>query len=392
VSGRGAQGTFAEALAASDVAALAARAHAAGLSEADASLDRAAARGAEMPAHDFAALLAPAALTSLERAAALARRVTAERFGRTVLLYAPLYLSNECVSTCLYCGFSRPNDVARRTLTLDETAREARLLAARGFRHILLVTGEHPKAVPVPYLERAVAATRALGFSSIGIEVAPLEIDEYRVLARAGADGLVVYQETYDRETYASVHLGGPKRDYDDRLAAPERGADAGMRRLAIGALLGLHDWRDEAIALFAHARFLQRRAWRCAITISLPRLRPAAGGYVPSHEVSDRDLVQLLVALRLGLPDAGISISTREPAALRDRLVPLGVTQMSAGSRTEPGGYTAPREAEPQFAIEDTRSPEEVAAALGRLGFDPVWKDWEEALHEATPERHGSP
>ncbi|HVH07023.1 MAG TPA: radical SAM protein, partial [Myxococcota bacterium] len=317
--------------------------------------------GGELEAHDFAALISPAAVAVLERAARAAHRATAERFGKTILLYAPLYLSNECISTCVYCGFSRENAVARRTLTLDETLAEARTLAARGFHHLLLVTGEHPKAASLGSLCEAVAALRAAGVASVSVEIAPLDVGGYRALALAGTDGLVVYQETYDRETYGRVHLGGPKRDYDWRLA----------------------DWRAEAIALFAHARFLLRDAWRCALTVSLPRLRPAAGDYAPAHPVSDRDLVQLLVALRLALPDVGIAISTRESPTLRDRLVPLGVTQMSAGSRTEPGGYSHPREAEPQFEVEDTRTPEEVAAAIARLGYDPVWKDWEEALHE---------
>jgi 2-iminoacetate synthase len=376
-------GTFADALAALPMLDTIERARDASPREVEAALARAEHRGGELEAHDFAALISPAALPLLERAARAAHRASAERFGKTILLYAPLYLSNECVSTCVYCGFSRENAVARRTLTLDETLAEARTLAARGFHHLLLVTGEHPKAASLASLCEAVAALRAAGVASVSVEIAPLDVGGYRALALAGADGLVVYQETYDRETYRRVHLGGPKRDYDWRLAAPERGARAGMRRLGIGALLGLADWRAEAIALFAHARFLLRDAWRCALTVSLPRLRPAAGDYAPAHPVSDRDLVQLLVALRLALPDVGIAISTREPPALRDRLVPLGVTQMSAGSRTEPGGYSHPREAEPQFEVEDARTPEEVAAAIARLGYDPVWKDWEEALHE---------
>ncbi len=331
---------------------------------------------------DFALLISPAAAAHLERAARAAHRITAERFGKTIALFAPLYLSNECVSTCAYCGFSRENEVARRTLAPSEIAAEARILAERGFRHVLLVTGEHPKSVDAGYLADAIRTVRDAGANSVAIEVAPLSVAEYRALARAGADGLTVYQETYDRAAYASVHLGGKKRDFAWRLGAPERGADAGMRRLGIGALLGLSDWRAEAIALAAHAQFLLRRAWRASLSVSLPRLRPAAGGFAPTHPVCDRDFVLLLVALRLAFPDVGITLSTREAAAFRDRLVPLGVTQMSAGSRTEPGGYSAPRSAEPQFEIDDDRSPEEVADAIGRLGYDAVWKDWEASLH----------
>ncbi len=345
-------------------------------------LARAESRRAGCELDDFAALLSPGAARLLESAAAAAHRVAIERFGRTVLLYAPLYVSNECVNTCTYCGFSYDNDVARRTLAPAEIRDEARILAGRGFRHILLLTGEHWSATPVDSIADAIRIVRDAGASSVAIEVAPLGVAEYRALAEAGADGLVAYQETYDRAAYARHHVRGKKRDFAWRLGTPERGALAGMRRLGIGFLLGLHDWRADAIALAAHARFLQKRAWRCTLTVSLPRLRHAAGEFEPPFPVPDREFVQLLVALRLALPDVGIALSTREAPAFRDRLVPLGVTQMSAGSRTEPGGYAHPLEAEPQFAIEDLRSPDEVAAAIARLGYDPVWKDWEEALH----------
>jgi 2-iminoacetate synthase len=214
---------------------------------------------------------------------------------------------------------------------------------------------------------------------SLSIEVQVWDTETYRRLVDAGCDGLVVYQETYDRGTYAAVHLKGKKRNYDWRLAAPDRGAEAGMRRLGIGALLGLHDdWRFEALALATHARALVRRWWRCEVSVSLPRLRPAAGGFEPADPVGDRDFVQLLCALRLLLPDLGITLSTREPPALRDALLRLGVTHMSAGSHTEPGGYASPSDAEPQFEIADTRSPAELAAVLRAAGYDPVWKDWE--------------
>jgi 2-iminoacetate synthase len=214
---------------------------------------------------------------------------------------------------------------------------------------------------------------------SLAVEVQVWDTATYRRLVDAGCEGLIVYQETYDRDTYASVHLKGKKRNYDWRLAAPDRGAEAGMRRLGVGALLGLcSDWRAEALVLAVHARALLRRWWRCELTVSLPRLRPAAGtdDYAPGHVLTDAELVQLLCALRLYLPDVGISLSTREPPELRDALVPLGVTQMSAGSHTEPGGYAAPSEAEAQFEVGDTRPPGEVARVLRAAGYDPVWKD----------------
>jgi 2-iminoacetate synthase len=230
------------------------------------------------------------------------------------------------------------------------------------------------------YLLRCVEALAPL-VPTLSVEVQVWDTPTYRRLVDAGCDGLVVYQEAYDRSTYSGVHLKGKKRNYDWRLAAPDRGAEAGMRRLGIGALLGLHaDWRAEALAVAAHAHALMQRWWRAEVTVSLPRLRPAAGGYTPAASVPDRDFVQLLCALRLALGDVGIAVSTREAAWLRDGLVPLGVTLMSAGSHTEPGGYAAPSDAEPQFAISDDRSPEEVAAALRARGYDPVWKDWQRA------------
>ena len=329
---------------------------------------------------DFAVLLSPAAAVRLEELAHAAHALTVRRFGRTIHLFAPLYLSNECVSVCTYCGFSAGNEIARRTLSVDEVVVEASALVARGFRHILLVAGEHARIVSKDYLVQCVTALAPL-VPSISVEVQVWDTATYRRLVEAGCDGLVVYQETYDRATYGATHLKGKKRNFDWRLAAPDRGASAGMRRVGIGALLGLHpDWRSDALALAAHAHALTRRWWRTEITAALPRMRPAAGDFEPRDPVSDRDFVQLLCALRLALPDVGISLSTREPAALRDALVPLGVTIMSAGSHTEPGGYAAPSTAEPQFAISDGRTPEDVAAALAAAGYDPVWKDWQRA------------
>ena len=327
---------------------------------------------------DFAVLLSAPAAERLEDMARAARATTVRRFGRTVRLFAPLYLSNECVSTCTYCGFSAGNQIARRTLSPEEVVVEARVLRDRGFRHVLLVSGEHARIVSKDYL---VECVRLLASSaeipSVSVEVQVWDGETYRRLVDAGCEGLVVYQETYDRDTYAAVHLKGKKRNYDWRLAALDRGAAAGMRRLGLGALLGLHsDWRLEGLAVAAHARALMRRWWRCEVSASLPRLRPAAGGFSPAAPVGDRELVQLLCALRVFLPDLGLSLSTREAPELRDALLRLGVTQMSAGSHTEPGGYAETSEAEPQFEVSDTRSPSEVAATVKAAGYDPVWID----------------
>jgi len=330
--------------------------------------------------YDFAALLSPEADSRLERMARRSHEITERRFGRTIQLFAPLYLSNECVETCTYCSFARPNAIERRTLSVAEVEAEAGILAAQGFRHLLLVSGEHPRRVSPAYVE-SILERLAPRFPSLSVEVQPQGEEVYARWVRAGCDGLVVYQETYDREAYSRVHLAGKKRDFNWRLETPERGARAGFRRLGIGALLGLADWRWEAVHLAAHARYLMRESWRTMVSVSLPRLRPAAFAIEAAHPVSDRDFVRLVCALRMYLPDAGITLSTRESPRLRDGVMGLGVTSMSAGSRTEPGGYSAPG-AEKQFEIADLRSPEEVFRAVREQGYDPVWKDWEVALH----------
>ena len=272
----------------------------------------------------------------------------------------------------------------RVTLSTDEVETEARYLVRQGFRNILLVSGEHPKFVSNDYLFDVV--TRLVSFvPSVSIEVAPMETEDYRPLVSAGAEGLVVYQETYDRAAYAAVHTSGPKRDFDWRLETPERAYAAGFRRIGIAPLFGLAEWRSDAIALAEHVEYLLKKCWRSHLTVSLPRLRPAPGGFRPRYCFSDRDLIQVLCALRITFPQLGIVLSTRESSDFRDALMPIGVTMMSAGSRTEPGGYTGQgthalhltvkgrvtqtacgsSKADGQFEVEDTRSPEEVAAAL---------------------------
>ena len=356
---------------------------------------------------DFACLISPAAATLLEPLCARSHALTLQRFGKVIRLFAPLYLSNECINNCKYCGFSRDNPILRVTLSVEDVLREARSLMEQGFRSILLVSGEHPKFVSNGYMEECVRALHA-EVPSISLEVGPMATEEYRPIANAGAEGLVVYQETYDRTVYARMHTSGPKRNFDWRLETPERAYAAGFRRIGIGALYGLGDWRREALCLAAHADYLLRNCWKAQLTLSLPRLRPCAGEFQPLTHMSNRDLVQLVCAFRLMFPDAGLVLSTREPARLRDGLVPLGITLMSAGSHTEPGGYTgAGREkihhtergrivelgasewaaagpqahATGQFEIADERSPREIADLIRQLGYEPVWKDWDAAL-----------
>ena len=351
----------------------------------------------------FETLLRPKSDAELERLAQTSRSLTSRNFGRTMRLFAPLYLSNECINNCQYCGFSRDNPILRVTLSIDEVVAEARHLSKAGFRQILLVAGEHPKFVNQAYLADCVRAL-APSFSSIAIEVGPMSAADYEPVVSAGADGLVVYQETYDRGLYNELHTAGPKRDFNWRLDCVERGYQAGFRRLGIGVLFGLAPWRQDAIALAAHVEYLLKHCWQAQISVSLPRLRPAAGEFQPRFSMSDRELAQLACAFRVTFPQINLVLSTREPAALRDVLVSLGVTMMSAGSHTEPGGYTrqgtqnlhhtvrgrivAPefeqgqdQLATGQFEISDERSPAEIALFLQQNGFDPVWKDWDQAL-----------
>ena len=339
----------------------------------------------------------------LEAMAREARAITRRNFGRTMRMFAPLYVSNECVNNCSYCGFSRDNaSIMRVTLTVDQVVKEARHLLEQGFRNILLVAGEHPKFVSDGYLEECLRAIREL-VPTIGIEVGPMEAPEYAGMVKAGCEGLVVYQETYDRAVYADMHTAGPKKDFDWRIACPERGYEGGFRRIGIGALFGLSDWRLEALRLGAHLEHLYKHCWKSTFTVAFPRLRPAAGGFQPMKGFPAWALVQTICAFRLVFPEVGIVLSTREPAPLRDALAPLGITIMSAGSHTEPGGYTGAGSddlhqtvkgrrvdvaakdenvrAEGQFGIADERSPAEVAAMLNRQGLDAVWKDWDPTI-----------
>jgi 2-iminoacetate synthase len=326
---------------------------------------------------DFAVLLSPAAGERLEEIAQASHELTIARFGRTMQMYAPLYVSNECLSTCTYCGFARTLPIVRRTLSVAETLREARHLRAVGFRSVLLLTGEHESGTGVEFLEQHIRAL-TLEVPQISLEVQVWSEAEYRRLVAAGADGVTIYQETYHPETYSRVHEAGRKRRYLWRLLGPERAARAGVRRIGIGALLGLHpEWRYDAIATAAHAAFLQRHAWRSAVSVSLPRMRPSESHFLPERPVTDRELTQYVCALRLFLPDAGLVASTREPASLRDGLFRVGITRTSAGSHTEPGGYEEPDGAGGQFETADKRSVAEVASCLRSLGYEPVWEDW---------------
>lgn len=366
--------------------------------------------GTNLSLTDFANLISPAGFEFMESMAKRSQTLTRQRFGKVIRMFAPLYLSNECINNCKYCGFSRDNSILRVTLSPAEVKQEADALLKEGFRNILLVSGEHPKFVSNNYMADCVRLLHP-NTPSISLEVGPMETQDYREMVTAGADGLVVYQETYDRTVYADMHISGPKRNFDWRLETPERAYDAGFRRIGIGPLYGLADWRMEAISLAAHALYLLRHCWKAYLTISFPRLRPCAGEFQPLTHMTERDLVQLVCAFRLLLPDVGLVLSTRESARLRNGLIPLGITMVSAGSHTEPGGYTGagndklhltergrindlaagssewanPNQtkshATGQFEIADVRSADEVATLIRSLGYEPVWKDWDAAL-----------
>ena len=331
---------------------------------------------------DFAHLLSPNITDEqLELMANRAHQITKQRFGRIILLYAPLYLSNECFNGCKYCGFNADNKFTRKTLTLPEIKREAKYLREQGFRHMLLLTGEAPKVAGIDYLEKAVKVIKEY-CGSVSIEVFPMDTEGYQRMVTAGVDGLTIYQETYDQELYQQLHPYGPKSNYAYRLDAPERAGKAGLRRIGIGSLLGLGDSLSDVFYSGLHALYLARKFWRTQVTVSFPRICPADGGYQPNTIVDDRQLTQFICALRLLIPDAGLVLSTRESAELRDNLLPLGITQMSAGSCTAPGGYgEEDSDDTEQFAISDERTPAEVEQLLKSRGYEAVWKDWDGAF-----------
>lgn len=332
---------------------------------------------------DFCALLSPAAENYLEDMAVKAHEITNRRFGKTIKIYIPMYVSNECVNSCAYCGFSIKNQFHRKTLTLDEVKNELEVISKTGIKHLLICSGEHPKKVSLDYLKSVVREVKK-DFSSIIIEVQPLDEEEYRILYNEGAETLAVYQETYNMEVYDKVHPAGKKKDFRYRLLSPERAANAGFRSVGIAALMGLSDFRTDEFFVGLHANYLMKKYWKTHITVSFPRIRHAEGNFKPEHIVTDKNLVQSMLALRLFLNDVGLVISTREPADFRDRLMSLGATQMSAGSKTNPGGYAAGEIEGKQFDVEDTRSSDEFIQAVRNNGFEPVLKDWDSAFTAA--------
>lgn len=328
---------------------------------------------------DFLTLLSPVAANHLEVLAIKAQKLTVQYFGRTIQLFSPLYISNHCSNNCVYCGFNSSNNVERRTLSAKEIEKEAQALAATGMRHVLLLTGESRAATPLPYLLDTVKRLKK-NFASVAIEIFPMEEKEYQELEKAGVDGLTLFQEVYDEKIYDSVHLAGKKKDYRYRLDGPERGASAGFRVVNIGTLLGLGESRSEIFFTGLHGGYLENKFLDTEIAISLPRFNPAECDFQPKYPVNDKTFVQYLLALRLYLPRAGLTISTRENRKMRDNLVLLGATRFSAGVCTSVGGYSQEHgETLPQFEITDERSVDEVAQAIAAKGYQPVFKDWDD-------------
>ena len=334
---------------------------------------------------DFTALLSPIAASGfLEPMARLSHSLTQKRFGKAIRLFAPLYLSNECNNVCDYCGFSLGNKIVRKTLSQAELLREAGILKKMGFDHVLLVTGESTRKVGLDYINQSISTLRPY-FSNLSIEVQPLHQEEYAVLKSSGLHAVLVYQETYNQESYARHHLKGKKSNFEWRLATPDRLGKAGVHKIGLGCLFGLtKDWRADAFFAGHHMDYLQRKYWRTQYSMSFPRLRPCAGEIPPEVDLEDRDLVQLICAFRIFNHELEISISTRESSELRDHLLPLGVTTMSAGSKTNPGGYGEDESLE-QFEISDSRSVSEVSSQLQQSGYDVVWKDWDQSYDQSN-------
>jgi 2-iminoacetate synthase len=339
---------------------------------------------------DFKALISPAAQAYLEPMAQLSHQLTQQRFGRTIQLYAPLYLSNECQNICTYCAFSLDNKIRRRTLSDDEILREAEAIRQMGYEHVLLVTGEANQTVGLPYLRNAIRLLQPL-FAHVSMEVQPLDQPEYEELITDGLTTVLVYQETYHQATYRIHHPRGKKSNFAYRLDTPDRLGRAGIHKIGLGALLGLEDWRTDSFFTAAHLHYLERTYWQTRYSISFPRLRPIDllqndTIRAKSFEqcMSDRDLVQLICAYRLVNEEVELSLSTRETPRFRDHVLKLGITSLSAGSKTNPGGYAVEPQSLEQFAVSDERSAAEMADVIRQLGYEPVWKDWDKTFTHA--------
>ncbi|OAV75284.1 2-iminoacetate synthase [Bacteroidales bacterium Barb7] len=331
---------------------------------------------------DFMALVSPSALPYLEPMAKLSRRYTRQRFGNTIQFYIPLYLTNSCINHCIYCGFNHGNDIRRIILTDEQILCEAAAIKAIGdFQHILLVTGENPREAGADYMENAIRLVKPQ-FASISLEVQPLKEEEYKQLSNAGLNAVYCYQETYNKARYKTYHPKGMKSKFDHRLDAFDRMGRAGVHKIGLGVLIGLEDWRTDVTMMATHLRYLQKTYWQSKYSISFPRMRPHEGEeFRPNVIMSDKELAQLIFACRIFDRDVEMTLSTRESSAFRDNMTTLGITSLSAGSKTDPGGYAVYKQELEQFAVNDDRTPAEVVEAVRRQGCEVVWKDWDLSL-----------
>jgi 2-iminoacetate synthase len=331
---------------------------------------------------DFKALISPAAASYLEPLAQLSRQLTLKRFGNTIQMYIPMYLSNECQNICTYCGFSYDNKLPRRTLTESEILKEINYIKSQGYNHILLVTGEANQIVGVDYFKKAL---KQIGshFSHVSMEVQPLDENEYKELISLGLNTVLVYQETYHKDDYKKHHPKGKKSNFNYRLETPDRLGKAGIHKIGLGVLIGLEDWRTDSFFNAAHLNYLEKIYWQTKYSVSFPRLRPHAGGLQPKVEITDKELVQLICAYRIFDEEVELSISTRESEKFRNNIIKLGITSMSAESKTNPGGYVVEPQSLEQFEIDDTRSTKAIAEMIKQAGYEPVWKDWDASLTE---------
>lgn len=326
----------------------------------------------------------------IENLAQQARVMAIQFLGRSISIYAPIYLANFCDNHCVYCGFNREREIERKKLTIEEMHQEMSKVADSGIRNILLLTGDSRKRTSVDYIKSAVNAAKTY-FSSISLEIYPLEIDEYSELFQAGVDGVTIYQETYDNERYRQLHTKGKKTDYNYRYETPERIAKSGIRMISIGVLLGLSEVSQDIYHLFTHLEWLEKKYPGVEYSLSFPRLIPIKESEGNYFEVSDITLIKLLCLARIQFPRVGINLSTREKPYLRDHALPLGVTKISAASCTSVGGYTLRHlqqnedHEDPQFEVMDNRSVSQIVAMLRQKGFDPVFTDWRRIPNKAT-------
>lgn len=330
---------------------------------------------------DFMALISPAAVPYLEHMAMLSQRITQERFGKTISMYIPLYITNSCTNSCVYCGFNRHNLFPRTILTMEQIEQECKAIRKLGdFENLLIVTGENPAKAGVDYLEDALKTCRPY-FNNLTIEVMPLKSEEYERLTHSGLNGVVCFQETYNEANYKKYHPAGMKSHYDWRLNGYDRMGMAGVHKIGMGVLIGLEDWRTDITMMARHLRYLRKNYWQTRFSVNFPRMRPSESGFQPNVIMTDKELAQVTFAFRIFDNDVDISYSTRENPQFRDNMMKLGVTSMSAGSKTDPGGYSVSPESLEQFEVSDNRNPQNVVCRIRELGYEAVWKDWDKVF-----------